>query len=177
MRPANESKSERFCRVAEARVNKIISMIRLLGNCSGTGVYSYDNAQVEKIFTTLQTELERAKLRFLDPKRSKTKRFSLKKNCGDLSPVESTLYPEFSIALPDGTFLRAVGHEQYDYPCINIYWDNGVNLPSYPICFAEFNPEKPGKQKVCIGVYCMEEEDIKYYEPYITEERNQWNDE
>ena len=37
----NESKTDRFRRVAEARVNKIIKMIRLLGNCSGTGVYEY----------------------------------------------------------------------------------------------------------------------------------------
>ena len=36
-----ESKIDRFRRVAEARVNKIIKMIRLLGNCSGTGVYEY----------------------------------------------------------------------------------------------------------------------------------------
>lgn len=36
----NESKTDRFRRVAEARVNKIIKMIRLLGNCSGTGVMS-----------------------------------------------------------------------------------------------------------------------------------------
>lgn len=34
-----ESKIDRFRRVAEARVNKIIKMIRLLGNCSGTSVY------------------------------------------------------------------------------------------------------------------------------------------
>ena len=34
-----ESKIDRFRRVAEARVNKIIKMIRLLGNCSETGVY------------------------------------------------------------------------------------------------------------------------------------------
>ena len=33
-----ESKSARFCRLAEARVNKIIKMIRLLGNCSGKAV-------------------------------------------------------------------------------------------------------------------------------------------
>lgn len=29
-----ESKPDRFRRVAEARVNKIIKMVRLLGNCS-----------------------------------------------------------------------------------------------------------------------------------------------
>lgn len=39
-----ESKIDRFRRVAEARVNKIIKMIRLLGNCSGTSVYAYTDA-------------------------------------------------------------------------------------------------------------------------------------
>ena len=37
-----ETKSERFRRVAEARVNKIIRMLRLLGNCAATSVYAYD---------------------------------------------------------------------------------------------------------------------------------------
>lgn len=177
MRPVNETKADRFRRVAEARVNKIISMIRLFGNCSGTGTYWYDSAQVEKIFTTLQMELERAKLRFLESKKTNAKRFTLANENQIPAPVERTPNPAFSIALPDGSFLRAVGHAQFDYPCINIYWDNGANLPSYPICFAEFNPEKPGNQKVCIGAYCMEEEDTKYYAPYISAERNQCSNE
>ena len=46
-----ESKTDRFRRVAEARVNKIIKMIRLLGNCSGTGVYEYTDTQVAYIFS------------------------------------------------------------------------------------------------------------------------------
>ena len=41
-----EPKADRFRRVAEARANKIIKMTRLLGNCSGTGVYEYTDAQV-----------------------------------------------------------------------------------------------------------------------------------
>lgn len=36
-----ETKNARFRRVAEARVNKIIRMLRLLGNCSGTNTYAY----------------------------------------------------------------------------------------------------------------------------------------
>ena len=35
-----ETKEARFCRVAEARVNKLIRMLRLLGNCSGTNTYA-----------------------------------------------------------------------------------------------------------------------------------------
>ena len=56
-----ESKSDRFCRVAEARVNKLIKMLRLLGHCSGLNVYSYDDDQVEQIFSALQIELDTAR--------------------------------------------------------------------------------------------------------------------
>lgn len=71
-----ESKIDRFRRVAEARVNKIIKMIRLLGNCSETGVYEYTDAQVEYIFSALQSELDKAKRRFREPLLGKH-RFSL----------------------------------------------------------------------------------------------------
>ena len=56
MRPG-ETKRERFHRLAEARVNKIIAMMRLLGNLCKTGFYEYDRDQVEQIFTVLQMEL------------------------------------------------------------------------------------------------------------------------
>ena len=71
-----ESKADRFRRVAEARVNKIIKMIRLLGNCSGTGVYEYTDTQVAYIFSALQSELDKAKRRFRKPLLGKH-RFSL----------------------------------------------------------------------------------------------------
>lgn len=63
-----ESKSARFCRLAEARVNKIIKMIRLLGNCSGKAVYQYDSEQVEEIFAAIQFELDAARRRFYTEK-------------------------------------------------------------------------------------------------------------
>ena len=71
-----ESKIDRFRRVAEARVNKIIKMIRLLRNCSGTSVYAYTDAQVAYIFSALQSELDKAKRRFRKPLLGKH-RFSL----------------------------------------------------------------------------------------------------
>ena len=58
---------------------------------------------------------------------------------------------------------------------VNIYWDNGINELTEPLCFVEFNPEKHGNQRVCIGAYRAEEEDTIYYGPYFTVERN--NDE
>ena len=55
---SKEPKDERFVRLAEARVNKIIKMVRLLGNLSWSSNYSYTQRQVEQIFTALQTELD-----------------------------------------------------------------------------------------------------------------------
>ena len=45
-----ETKKGKFVRVAEARTNKIISMIRLLGNCSNKATYEYTNGDIKKIF-------------------------------------------------------------------------------------------------------------------------------
>ena len=173
MKPEHESKSERFIRLAEARVNKILTMFRLLGNLSHTGIYAYDKEQVEKIFTKLQMELINAKMRFLQPEKRRKKRFSLGVPYHAEAPEEDGYHPAFAFALPDGTYLWAVAYPNIDYPCIDIYWDNGVNEPSYPVCFAEFNPEKPDGQQVCVGVYCDADEDTKYYAPYNTAEMNQ----
>ena len=54
---AKESKSDRFVRLAEARVNKLIKMIRLLGNCSMKCNYEFTEDQVSQIFSTLYDEL------------------------------------------------------------------------------------------------------------------------
>ena len=174
MRPSRETNAEKFRRLAEARVNKILHLLRLLGNLSWTGTYAYTREQVEQIFTALQSELIKAKLRFLQEQESSKKRFSLSKpyDTEEPKPVNT---PMLAIPLPDGTYLRAVGYPDFDYPCVNIYWDNGINEPTEPLCFVEFNPEKHGNQRVCIGVYRAEEEDTIYYGPYFTVERD--NDE
>lgn len=66
-----ESKPDRFRRVAEARVNKIIKMVRLLGNCSNPAVYDYTAEQVQQIFSTLQEELNKAQKRFVQSHRKR----------------------------------------------------------------------------------------------------------
>ena len=175
MRPPKETKDERFRRLAEARVNKILDLFRLLGNLSGKANYIYSKEQVEQIFTTLQLALVKTKMRFLQSPERKKKRFSLGEPYEVDEPAAKADNPAFAIPLPDGTYLRAVAFPNFDYPCINIYWDNGINEPTEPLCFVEFNPDKHGNQKVCIGAYCAEKEDTTYYRPYITVERN--NDE
>lgn len=72
-----ESKSKRFKRIAEARTNKIIDMIQLLGNCANTNVYEYSQTDVVKIFTTIQKELDEARQRFDINDKKKIRKFTL----------------------------------------------------------------------------------------------------
>lgn len=60
----NETKSERFVRIAEARTNKIIDMIQLLGNCSNRATYEYTKEDVKQIFAAIESELRMAKAKF-----------------------------------------------------------------------------------------------------------------
>ena len=59
-----ETKREKFVRLAEARTNKIIDMIRLLGNCSNKSNYDYTDADIQKIFTAIDKEIKNTKLKF-----------------------------------------------------------------------------------------------------------------
>lgn len=73
-----ESKRERFVRVVEARTNKIIDMIRLLGNCSNEANYEYDEKDVKKVFDAIEAEVKAAKTKFVESEGKKTNdRFTL----------------------------------------------------------------------------------------------------
>ena len=73
---ANESKRERFVRIAEARTNKILDMMRLLGNCASPANYEYTDEDIKKIFSALERELKNTKNKFLGVD-SKEERFTL----------------------------------------------------------------------------------------------------
>mgnify|MGYP000021967736 FL=1 len=73
----NETKREKFVRIAEARTNKIINMIQLLGNCSNQSLYEYTQKDVNKIFNALQTELDEAKKRYSKQDSQKGSKFTL----------------------------------------------------------------------------------------------------
>lgn len=62
----SESKHDKFVRIAENRTNKIINMIRLLGNCSNKVVYDYSEADIKAIFNAIEFELKNAKNKFQD---------------------------------------------------------------------------------------------------------------
>ncbi|MCH5264795.1 MAG: hypothetical protein J1F02_02770 [Lachnospiraceae bacterium] len=72
-----ESKREKFVRIAEARTNKIINMIQLLGNCSNQSLYEYSQKDVNKIFSAIQAELDEAKNRYSKQDSQKGSKFTL----------------------------------------------------------------------------------------------------
>lgn len=164
-----ETKNARFRRVAEARVNKIIRMLRLLGNCSGTNTYAYDADAVEQIFTALQIELDQARKRFSENGRPGRKRFSLSQ-----APTPDTVsYPHITLPLPDGTHLRAVAYADTTYPAINLYLLRDGE-PEELVCFAEYNSEHSPCHELCIGVYTSDAEDTQYYGPYRPERETEY---
>ena len=67
-----ETKREKFVRIVEARTNKIINMIQLLGNCSNASAYEYTSADIDKIFSAIENELKKARKKFskIDSKKS-----------------------------------------------------------------------------------------------------------
>lgn len=58
------NKRERFLEVAETRTNNILEKIRILGNCSNRQLYEYTSEEINRIFNTINQELEKTKIRF-----------------------------------------------------------------------------------------------------------------
>ena len=76
---SQESKRDKFVRLAEARTNKIIDMVQLLGNCSNTSIYDYSSQDVDKIFSAIESEVREAKRKFQKNDNKKNTRFTLEK--------------------------------------------------------------------------------------------------
>lgn len=57
-------KRQKFIELAEARVNKALKDIQLIGNLSNRAAYDFDESDIKKIFSALQKNLDTAKSRF-----------------------------------------------------------------------------------------------------------------
>lgn len=69
----NETKSDRFKRVAERRTKVVLRDLRIIGNCGNKGNYSYTEEQVRKIFSEIEQAVKEAKSRFHLPKEKEFK--------------------------------------------------------------------------------------------------------
>ena len=67
-----EEKRERFIRVAERRVNKILDALDSLGKCSNRKNYEYCSEDLKKIFGELDKKLREVKLLYRESSERKT---------------------------------------------------------------------------------------------------------
>lgn len=75
MSVSQKSKEENFIRLAEARTNKAINCIELIGNLSNRAYYNYSQVQIDAIFSALQSTISAQKSKFNNS--SKKKKFRL----------------------------------------------------------------------------------------------------
>jgi hypothetical protein len=57
-------KRERFVRIAESRVNKILSNLDNLSKCSNKRNYEYSDEEVRKIFREIERKVKETNLQF-----------------------------------------------------------------------------------------------------------------
>ena len=69
-----KTRRENFVRIAERRVNQIVSEIQSLRRLTNKSFYKYDEEDVNKMFSAIATELKATKLCFT---KGKNKRFEL----------------------------------------------------------------------------------------------------
>jgi len=62
--PAVSKKREAFVRLAEGRTAAAVQAIRLIGNLSSTALYEYEQADFDKMRTSIQNELAATEARF-----------------------------------------------------------------------------------------------------------------
>ena len=66
----DETRKERFRRVATRRTNNILRQIQVLGNCSNKSSYSYTEVDIRKIFSVIEGELRATKSKFTNRKKN-----------------------------------------------------------------------------------------------------------
>ena len=69
-----ETRQEKFKRLATKRTNAALESLRLLGNLSNRANYDYTDEEVRKIFKAIDKQLRTTKLRFST---KKSKKFQL----------------------------------------------------------------------------------------------------
>jgi len=73
-----ESKQQRFERIAERRVSETIKKIRLIGNLSDKKNYAYTEEHIKKIFDALDGEFRMIKSKFRSSEETYKESFSFK---------------------------------------------------------------------------------------------------
>jgi len=67
----NEANRDRFIRIAERRVNKVLEELESLAKCSNRKNYSYSEEDVRRIFSEIDKKAKEAKAQFQDSSKDK----------------------------------------------------------------------------------------------------------
>ena len=62
---------ERFVRMAERRVNRIMDALEKLGDCSNLRKYDYSNTDIKRIFEKMEKKLKETRLKFQGTSKNK----------------------------------------------------------------------------------------------------------
>ena len=73
--PENETKNEKFLRIATSRVNAIIDKLDILSNCAGSN-YEYTEEQVETMFQAIRDAVDACYNEFRPKVKTEKERFS-----------------------------------------------------------------------------------------------------
>jgi len=71
--PKNETKQERFKRLAALRTNEVLKRLKVLGNCANRSAYEYTEEDIKKIFSTIENKTREIKSKFHFPKEKEFK--------------------------------------------------------------------------------------------------------
>ena len=72
----SNARRQRFIRIAESRVNKVLNNLDNLARCSNSRNYEYSEAEVKKIFREIERKVKEVKFQFQGKPESK-QRFRL----------------------------------------------------------------------------------------------------
>lgn len=70
-------KQKNFKRIAEARTEKVLDMLDLIGNLSNTSFYEYTEDEVKAIFNAIEKSVEENKIKFKKDNKKVKRRFTL----------------------------------------------------------------------------------------------------
>jgi uncharacterized FlaG/YvyC family protein len=62
--PENETKKERFKRLASLRTNEVLRRLKVLGNCANKQAYEYYEEDINKIFGEIDRKVKEIKSKF-----------------------------------------------------------------------------------------------------------------
>lgn len=71
----NETKAEKFIRIATPRVNSVIDKLDILSNCAGSA-YEYNEVQIESMFDAIRNAVDACYSKFHPKQKTEKERFT-----------------------------------------------------------------------------------------------------